>query len=387
MTPRAASALSRHDEWRDAAEEVAAALARGPAEPELVLLLATDHHTPRLAELAEVVRGETGARQVVACTGLGVLSEAAEVEEAPGLAALALGPDAPGLAVAAPRGKRAEPRALGRDLGEQLAAREPRAAVLLASPDAGWPEDLQAGLIDGLGRAVPIFGAGLSSAEGYAPRVVVDGQDAAAPAIALGLVGGRPDQALSAAWSPRGAIYRVTRAAGTRIHELDGRPARDVLAEAVGAERLAAIGGASPAVLIGLPVEAGAQDLRAGGYLIRNLVGVHPRTGALLTSSPFALDTRLGFVVRDVADSRAHLDRVLGELAGRWPDESPAWGIYFDCCARGRDFYGEEGVDTALLRARLPGLPVVGLFGAYELAPLGDGQPVHGYTGVLLVAG
>lgn len=387
MTRRAASALSRHAEWRAATEEIVAALGGDPATPSLLLVFATDHHAPHLEGLAAALREATGAAKVVACTGLGVLSEADEVEEAPGLAALAIGAGAPGLVVAAPRQGLGEARDLGQDLGEQLAAHEPHAAVLLASPDVGWPEDLQTGLLTGLGREVPIFGAGLSHAEGAVPRVVVDGDDAPVPVVALGLVGGRPDQALSAAWSPRGEVYEVTRAAGTRIHELDGRPAREVLLEAVGEKRVAAIGGPTPAVLLGLPVEEGSTDLRTGGYLIRNLVGVHPRTGALLTSSPFEAGTRLGFVIQDVDDSRAHLDRVLAELAERWADELPAWGLFFDCCARGRDFYGEEGVDTALLRARLPGLPVVGLFGAYELAPLGDGQPVHGYTGVLLVAG
>jgi len=207
------------------------------------------------------------------------------------------------------------------------------------------------------------------------------------PALALGLVRGRPDAALSVAWAPRGRVYAVTRAQGTRLLELDGRPAREVLEEAVGPELAARAGGTDAAVLLGVPTEPGAGDLEERGYLVRNLVGVHPRTGALLTSSAFEVGTPLGFVVRDVASAREHLDEVLGALAGRWEGGGPAWGLYFDCCARGRDFYGEEGVDTGLLRARLPGLPVIGLFGAYELAPLGDQQPVHGYTGVLLTAG
>lgn len=384
MSAPARSALSRAPRWRDAAAEVGERL--GGDAPAQLLVLATDAHADHLPALSDALRDATGAGQVVACTGLGVLTEEGEVEEAPGLAALALGADGPGLAVAVPGEGRPEARALGLDLGARLAAADPRAAVLLASPDAGWPEDLQAGLIEGLGSPVPIFGAGLSSAEGSQPRAVVDGVELPVPALALGLVRGKPDQAVSAAWAPRGVVHTVTRAQGTRLLELDGRPAREVLEESVGAERVATLGSGEAPVLLGVPVEEGARDL-FGGYMVRNLVGVHPRTGALLTSTTFEKGTRLGFVVRDIASARSHLDRVLGELAGRWADAPPAWGLYFDCCARGRDFYGEEGVDAALLRARLPGLPVLGLFGSYELAPLGDHQPVHGYTGVLLVAG
>jgi small ligand-binding sensory domain FIST len=66
-------------------------------------------------------------------------------------------------------------------------------------------------------------------------------------------------------------------------------------------------------------------------------------------------------------------------LGGR----KPALGWYFNCCARGSSLYGIPGIDSAYIRQALGDFPLIGMFGGYELAPLGKANHLFAYTGVL----
>jgi len=104
MSAHPASALTREPGTEAAVADLVRDLGGAGAAPELLLLFATDAHAGALPEITRGLREGLGAGRVVACSGLGVLSEAGEVEEAPGLAALALPVEAPGLVLAVPGG-------------------------------------------------------------------------------------------------------------------------------------------------------------------------------------------------------------------------------------------------------------------------------------------
>ena len=57
--------------------------------------------------------------------------------------------------------------------------------------------------------------------------------------------------------------------------------------------------------------------------------------------------------------------------------------MYFNCCARGNSLYGIPGIDSAYIRQALGDFPLIGMFGGYELAPLGRANHLFAYTGVL----
>jgi hypothetical protein len=58
-----------------------------------------------------------------------------------------------------------------------------------------------------------------------------------------------------------------------------------------------------------------------------------------------------------------------------------------NCIARGRDFYGVPGLDTAYIHQRLGSVPVAGFFSGAEITPGGGFSPLHQYTGVLAMLG
>ena len=67
--------------------------------------------------------------------------------------------------------------------------------------------------------------------------------------------------------------------------------------------------------------------------------------------------------------------------------EPPAFGLYFNCCARGASFFGVPGLEAAYLENAFPETPIAGMFGSFEVGPIGDPRDPRvellTYTGVL----
>lgn len=373
------TALSRKASIPEAVDQVLETLG---SESAWILVLASEFHHPQIEALAAAFSQRSSAEHCLVVPALGIGTEAGEVESGPGLAALGFSADEAWPRVAVPPEESADAFALGQHLGEPL--RESSSLVLLASPDVGWPEDLQRGLRAGHGGEPAVFGAGLGGGASSEPAsIFVDGMPLVCPGLALGLPKNwKSSHALSVAWSPRGPTHRIDQVQGQQILKLDGRPAREVLLEDVGPELAARVGGPDVAVLLGVPLDPELDDLAKGQYLVRNLAGIHPRSQGLKTTSAFQVGDRIGFVVRHVPDAQRHFRKVIGELQAG--GGASGFGLLFDCCARGQDFHGEADVDTQVVQGAFPGLPFLTIFGSFELAPLGDEQPLHAYTAVFL---
>ena len=89
------------------------------------------------------------------------------------------------------------------------------------------------------------------------------------------------------------------------------------------------------------------------------------------------------FTLRDGQRARDDLNQMLERQRQNLGGKKPAFGLYFNCCARGNSLYGMPGIDTAYIRQALGDFPLIGMFGGYELAPLGGANHLFAYTGVL----
>jgi small ligand-binding sensory domain FIST len=61
------------------------------------------------------------------------------------------------------------------------------------------------------------------------------------------------------------------------------------------------------------------------------------------------------------------------------------FGLYFNCLARGRSLYREDGIDSSLLAGAFPGVPTLGFFCNAEIGPIQGENRLFTYTGVLLL--
>jgi small ligand-binding sensory domain FIST len=131
-----------------------------------------------------------------------------------------------------------------------------------------------------------------------------------------------------------------------------------------------------------VPLNADAQRLERGQYLVRNIVGTSKEHGALAVAHEPKPGDRIGFVLRDGERARGDLKQTLEDLRASLK-RPPALGLYFDCVSRGAGLYNIPGHDSAYIRRYLGEFPLGGFFTGFEIGPSAGSTRVLQYTGVL----
>ena len=330
------------------------------------------------------VRRVTGARTVVGCSGAGVLSEQREIEGESAAAVLVIGDDrlvARSISVERLTGDGDGLARLIADSTESTLA-EGGSLVLLPDPRGLEPSGLLAGLAQTLGP-VPVLGA-VAAAE-REPIELCDTQTLVGGLAGLAMSGPVPLIGVAQGCTPIGEPYVITRAERNVVQQIAGRPALEMLREAIESvedaeERIPRAG-----IFAGLAMDPAKSPLERGDFLVRNLMGVDHTSGAVAVAERVHAGQTIQFQLRDARASREDLEVTLALLHARLDGRRPAFGCYFNCAGRGRGLYGAPDHDVTLIRERLGEFPLAGFFGNGELAPVGRQNFFHNYTGALLL--
>ena len=372
-----------------AAIEEAAGRALGNAgigRADLAVVFFTPEHARHPRELAAALIASAGTDCVVGCSGAGVLTGEGEIERGRGIAVLvAAAEEITGrpFMFAPWRGNESN---LGVKFGEFLQKKEEEAAFLMLLPDTynGNPQPL----LQALQRAAgfrPIIGAGASDNGSAGATFQLCGDKVASNAIAGAYFSGRFELHvdISQGCQPISGAMTITKAAGNLIHEIDDRPALEVFARLLKGPLAEDMRRALTVLFVGLPANTEENSVAGGKYLVRNIVGLDPETGCLGVADHVRNGESLIFAMRDGERARLDLEQMLERQRARLNGRKPAFGMYFNCCARGGGLYGIPDIDTAYIRRSLGDFPLIGMFGGYELAPLGAANHLFAYTGVL----
>src|SRR5262245_5463167 len=213
---RAGVGLStERDSGRAAAEAAAMALrACSSQRADLVLVFATTAHGPGFTSVTRTVGEVCGTRQIVGCSAAGVLSGEAEVENAPGVAVLALQGQLTARRFFVPFSPR-EGERVADDVADAVGEPAPGVLVLFADCYNLDPEPLLRGLARRL-PGVPVVGGGASE-DGSVGQVSVFAGDAVSSSAVSGVfLGGEVRATAGVAHGVRrvGAVHRVTAARG-----------------------------------------------------------------------------------------------------------------------------------------------------------------------------
>ena len=138
-------------------------------------------------------------------------------------------------------------------------------------------------------------------------------------------------------------------------------------------------------VFLGVPASRQENSVAPGHYLVRNIVGHDSAKGILAVAEEVYEGQNIVFTLRDGNRAREDLEQMLQRQKQRLAGKKPVFGLYFNCCARGSSLYGVAGIDSAYIRRALGNFPLIGMFGGYELAPLGRANHLFAYTGVLVL--
>ncbi|MFM7086622.1 MAG: FIST N-terminal domain-containing protein [Cyanobium sp.] len=114
-------------------------------------------------------------------------------------------------------------------------------------------------------------------------------------------------------------------------------------------------------------------------FLVRNLIGVDPRNGAVAVAERMRVGQKVQFQLRDGQASRQEARHLLGRLAARL-EEPPLAALLFACLGRGEGLYGCPDGDVSLCREAFAAVPISGVFCNGEIGPVGASTHLHGYT-------
>ncbi|HEY2988078.1 MAG TPA: FIST N-terminal domain-containing protein [Candidatus Binatia bacterium] len=384
---RAGVGLSSNPSTERAAEEAAAqAMDRaGIAQADLALVFFTVDHLPSCRKLTAALRRIAGTNEIVGSSAAGVLTLDGEIEGSAGLAVMVLAADDVRACSFLHQPLRDREAEIGAALARTVSAGG-ESALLIAFPDAynAQPRSLFRAIEESAGF-VPLIGAGASEDGSQGKTFQLRGETTTANALCgFSLSGDFASRiGITQGCQPISRPMTITKTQGNLIFEIDDRPAFEIFAGMVKGPLLENLGRALSYIFVGLPADPGKNSVGPGEYLVRNIVGLDPRAGVLAVAEEIFAGERMLFTLRDAQRAREDLGQMLERQAAALGDNAPQLGFYFNCCARGRSLYGMDGIDTAYIRQSLGEFPLIGLFGSFELGPLGQKNHLLAYTGVL----
>ena len=389
----------------------------GP-EPDVAALFATgDHANQSFPEIAHVVRKSVAPKALIGCSAQGLIAGHQEIEQGPAITLWAgrtkgnITSHYLASADLAYRGafvdrRDAEPAAVG-----------PAAADNAGSPDAGSADANSAGNTDANSAGDTDFTPGdahtmvlLADPHSFNLQVAVEHFAETAPhmqiiggflsspqrniqllsnqknltdgAVAL-LVSGDTEVVplVSQGCKPIGHPLVITASTGNVIESLGGKPPL---------ERLAALSTTlseqdaeliKNGLLLGMVVNEHKTEFTRGDFLIRNIMGIDQKTGAIAIADVAPIGATVQFHLRDA--NTAH-DDLLALLA---QNEQASGALLFTCNGRGSHLFEAANLanqhpshDAAAFADTTDNGAVGGMFCAGEIGPIGGKVAIHGFT-------
>lgn len=140
---------------------------------------------------------------------------------------------------------------------------------------------------------------------------------------------------------------------------------------------------AQNSLFVGIAQNEFKLNLEPGDFLIRNLIGVDPRVGAIAIGDRIRPGQRIQFHLRDAQTSADDLEVLLRQYERQAIGKaSPHGALMFACLGRGEGLYGEPNFDSQLFSTFVMNVPLSGFFCNGEIGPVGDSTFLHGYTSV-----
>jgi len=363
----------------------------GIAQADFALVFATIPHAALYTRMLERIAEVTRTRHIVGCSAMGIVSSDGEVEDEPAIAVLALASDTLTTTPFLVRSLRQQGGLAPKRMAHMLPPLRTPQDFLMLLPDTltfqpgpflkslaqSWP-------------STPAVGGGASENGSQMHTYQWCGTEVLSDSISGALFSGQLTRAIghTIACHPIGEPMLVTRAEGNVVFELAGRPAYEVFTGLAQEWAIPDLRTAASLFFLGFPCDPACTQLTSGEYFVRNIHGIDPHDGSLLVGAAVREGQVLSFTVRDPQHARDDMETMVGDLAKVWAgQQSPRFGMYFNCCGRGTSLYGHPNVDLDIIRSYFGDLPLIGFFTYAEIGPTSAGQCLHNYTGVLTLVG
>ena len=381
-----ATAISRKTSFEEAVLECAGSVRAelGPGPVTVAFAFVTPHFAEYYGGLYETLNGALAPQILLGCSAGGVIGGGEEVEQAPAVTLTAA--RLPDVLVKPFHLADALPDMDGPpDAWEKLVGvertEEPQ-FVLLADPFSTRSEALLAGLDFAFPGAAKIGGLASGASSPGLNALFLNDKVYTQGVIGASFTGDVVvDTVVAQGCRPVGELMQVTSCDGNILRELEGRPALDVLRDLFSSmdEEERRLAGTS--LFIGVLMDEFAEDGKVGDFLVRNLIGIDPKSGALGVGESLQEGMRVRFHLRDAKTSAEDLHAMLTGYENTLPRREDLSGaLLFSCLGRGEHLYGEPNFDSSVFEQHLGALPVGGFFCNGEIGPVGGETFLHGYT-------
>ncbi len=388
---RWSSAFDTDHELASAVERAAERLrlGLGRQEPDLVIAFVSPHHAGRFAAFPELVRSEFENALLFGCCGGGVIGAGREVEDRPALSLT--GAVLPGVNLKALHFEATQappPLAEARvweDALRMTAIQQP-SFLVLADPFSFETETFLRGLDRAFPMTTKVGGLASGAQQAGGSALFLGDQIHHSGCITLAMTGNiEIDTVVAQGCRPIGEPMFVTAAHDNLIRELDGRAPRQVIAQLF--ERLPSADREllSHSLFLGLALRTDATQYLPGDFLIRNILGMDPQTGALWVNTPVEPNSVVQFHLRDAATSAEDLERSLTAYRTAHRLDAARGALLFSCLGRGQGLYGQSDHDSNAFRRLIADLPLGGFFCNGEIGPVQSRTYLHGYTSAFAI--
>jgi small ligand-binding sensory domain FIST len=264
--------------------------------------------------------------------------------------------------------------------------------ILMADPFGSGINDLLQGLDFAYPGAVKVGGLASANSFNRSSGLFCDRTLHQEGVVGVALCGNVAlDAIVAQGCRPIGSPYRVVEAERNILLKLedpdsgnDLRPPLEILQELFQTLSEEDRSLAQHSLFIGIAQDGFKFDLEPGDFLIRNLLGVDPKAGAIAIGDRIRPGQRVQFHLRDARTSAEDLETLLSryQLQSRAQTTSPVGALLFSCMGRGEGLYNEPNFDSRLFSRYLSQVPLSGFFCGGEIGPIGGTTFLHGYTSV-----
>ncbi|QSR88377.1 FIST signal transduction protein [Methylacidiphilum caldifontis] len=190
------------------------------------------------------------------------------------------------------------------------------------------------------------------------------------------------DVIVSQACRPIGEPYTITHADQNILYTLGRKTAYQALAKAFDSlteqERLAVQGH----LFIGLAVSEYLEEFKQGDFLIRNILGADPSTGAIAIGALPRVGQTVQYQLRDPHTAIVALQKSLEDEKLKWLSRGkiPSAVLQAICAGRGKTLFGTSSIDAQSIQKFFPGVAQAGFFANGEIGPTCGMNFLHGYS-------
>jgi hypothetical protein len=395
MSTKAGVGTSHHHNpnvaGREAAEQ--ALKEASIAKADFVLMFATvgyDQHS-----LLRAVRETTGGAPLSGCSAEGTINGDEADESNFSVVVTAITSEELQWTNGLAKGLSADSRAVGQHVAQELLPN-------LSTDTIGlfvFPDGLNLTLYDFFGgleenlpseQFLPMWGGGAGNNFSVeTPTYQYCDDEVISDGVSYALLSGKAQTswAISHGLIPLGGARTVTRSLGNVIHEIDAKPAVEVLMEYLPEQALVEDRDwMHYAVSLALCFEAPSY-MKDEEYVVRGVPGIRMADGSITVQSEVTEGTRVWFSSRDKEKMTTGLDRMAAQIKEQLGGEKPKLVFQFECMTRGKTMLREQEKLQVLKQFRRsisPEAPWVGFYTIGEIGPVEEHNNQHLFTSVVL---